>query len=341
MIRAGILGFGVAGRYFHAPLLEAANIEIAAVVSSQRDTLATTLPGAAVLASDAELFARPDIDLVIIATPNHLHESQARAALAAGKHVVVDKPMCIHAEQGDALIELARRQGRMLAAFQNRRWDSDFLTIKKLVDEGRLGALHAFHARWDRYRPTVVDRWREHELPGNGMVYDLGAHLIDQALVLFGMPDWVHADLFTQRAGATASDGFAIQMAAGKARINLGVSLLIAEGGPRYGVHGAKASYVKHGLDVQEAQLRSGMSAVDPDFGIEPGSQWGRLTDGASGRSEVIPSERGRWTEFYARVRACIETGAEPPVSGEAGRDVIRVVEAALESSTTGRRVAL
>ena len=208
MIRAGVIGFGLAGRWFHTPLLLAAGIEVKAVVSSQREAVAAALPDTLVLATDQELFARPDIDLVVIATPNHLHEQQARAALQAGKHVVVDKPLCIEAVQADALIELARSQRRMLTAFQNRRWDSDFLTIQRLIAEDRLGELHAFHARWDRFRPNVVDRWREHAHPGNGVLYDLGAHLIDQALVLFGMPDWIQADVFTQRVGAIATDGF-------------------------------------------------------------------------------------------------------------------------------------
>jgi len=341
MTIAGIIGFGLAGRYFHTPLLQAANIEVRAVVSRQHEGARAVLPDAQVLEDDAALLARPDIDLIVIATPNHLHAAQAAAALRSGKHVVVDKPLCLQVSEGAHLIDLARAQRRMLAVFHNRRWDCDFLTIKKLVDDGRLGALNAFHARWDRYRPMITDRWREHAQLGNGVLYDLGTHLIDQALCLFGMPDWVQADVFAQRDGAIASDGFEILLAKGAARITLGVSTLAAEGGARYRVHGAQGSYVKCGLDVQESQLRAGMAASASTFGIEPPAQWGVLTHGSNGVREVVESERGRWTLFYPQVRACLELGASPPVSAEAGLDVIRVLRAAQQSSESGARVQL
>jgi scyllo-inositol 2-dehydrogenase (NADP+) len=341
MTRAGIFGFGLAGRYFHAPLLAAAGIDIRGVVSRQLDYVHTVVPQARVHERDADLLARPDIDLVVIATPNHLHVEQARAALLAGKHVVVDKPLSLHASQVDELMALASERGRMLAVFHNRRWDADFLTIRRLMQENRVGRLSAFHARWDRFRPVVADRWREHEIEGNGVLYDLGAHLIDQTLCLFGTPDWIQADVFTQRSRAVASDGFELLLAKGTARITLGVSTLAAEGGPRYRVHGAQGSYVKSGLDVQEPQLRAGMLASDASFGVEPQSQWGTFTDGASGERHVIPSESGQWTQFYKQVRTCIERGGPPPVSASDGREVIRIIEAALQSSETGRRVTL
>jgi scyllo-inositol 2-dehydrogenase (NADP+) len=339
MISAGIIGFGLAGRFFHAPLLQAAGIAIRAVVSRQREIVEQTIPGTIVLDTDAQLFARDDIDVVVIATPNHLHAQQARAALEAGKHVVVDKPLTLHRRGADALIEVAQSQRRMLTAFQNRRWDADFLTIKRLIDSGQIGLLNAFHARWDRFRPDVADRWREHPVEGNGVLYDLGAHLIDQALSIFGTPDWLQADVFSQRPGAVAADGFEILLAKGPARITLGVSTLIADGGPRYRVHGANGSFVKSGLDVQESQLRSGMFPTDANFGSEPEAQWGSFTAGTTGVREIVPSERGRWTDFYSQVRACIETGAPPPVAATEAREVIRMIEAAIESSVKGTRV--
>jgi scyllo-inositol 2-dehydrogenase (NADP+) len=339
VISAGMIGFGVAGRFFHAPLLQAADIAIRAVVSRQRDIVETIVPGAIALDTEAELLARDDIDVVVIATPNHLHAQQAAAALQAGKHVVIDKPLVVNWQDADALIDLARSRRRMLTAFHNRRWDADFLTIRRLIDSGRIGELSAFHARWDRFRPAVTDRWREQAVEGNGVLYDLGAHLIDQALCLFGPPDWLQANVFTQRPGAIAADGFEILLAKGAARMTLGVSTLTAQGGPRYRVHGAHGSYVKSGLDVQESQLRTNILPIDASFGIEPQSQWGSFTDGTTGASEVVPSERGRWTDFYAQVRACIETGAPPPVAANEARDVIRVIQAALESSDKGIRV--
>ena len=235
MINAAVIGFGLAGRFFHTPLLRAAGIAIRAVVSRQSDAVLAVLPNAVVLEDAAQLWARNDIDVVVIATPNHSHAAQAKAALQAGMHVVVDKPLCLRAREADQLIELARAQQRMLTSFQNRRWDADFLTIKHLIETKQLGVLNGFHARWDRFRPAVADRWREHEVAGNGVLYDLGAHLIDQALCLFGTPDWVQADVFTQRAGAKAADGFELLLAKDHARITLGVSTLAANGGPRTG----------------------------------------------------------------------------------------------------------
>ncbi len=297
MTSAALIGFGLAGRYFHLPLLQQAGIDIRAVVTRQHEAVRSTLPHALACNETGEVFSRSDIHLVVIATPNHLHAEQAQAALRAGKHVVLDKPMCLSSREADALIELARTQRRVLTVFHNRRWDADFLTIQQLLAAGRLGELNAFHARWDRFRPEVVDRWREHGA-GSGVLWDLGVHLIDQAVALFGKPDWIQADVFAQREGATAADGFELLFGKGSARITLGVSSLAADGGPRYRVHGARGSYVKFGLDVQEAQLRSGMLASDAAFGSEPQDQWGVFTDGASGTREHVRSERGRWTHF-------------------------------------------
>src|SRR5690606_16453978 len=236
-------GYGLAGRSFHAPLLRAAGFRIAAVVSSRAEEVRSDFPDARVLASDAELFAMPDVDLVVVATPTQLHAAQTQQALEAGKHVVVDKPFAETSAQAYRLAQLARERNRMLAVFHNRRWDNDFLTLRKLISEDRLGEINGFHLRWDRYRPEVSETWRNRPEPSSGMLYDLGTHMIDQVLVLFGMPDWVQADVFAQREGARTDDGFEILMAKGKLRITLGVSYLASDGGWRYRVHGAKASY--------------------------------------------------------------------------------------------------
>ena len=226
-------------------------------------------------ASSDALLERDDLDLVVIASPNQFHASQATAALRAGKHVVVDKPLCPTAAQAAQLSELAVRSNRRLAVFQNRRWDSDFLTIRKLIAADRLGEINAFHARWDRYRPQVADRWRDRDEPGAGVLYDLGSHLIDQALVLFGAPDWLQADVFTQRPGGIVDDGFEILMGKGSLRITLGVSTMASDGGWRYRVHGSRASFMKAGLDPQEAQLRGGVDPSDPTFGLEDANDAG------------------------------------------------------------------
>lgn len=340
-LRAGLIGFGVAGRYFHAPLLRAAGIDVACVVTSRTDAVREFLPEAETATSAAVLIGRADIDLVVIASPNTYHAQQATDALRAGKHVAVDKPLAVSSAQARALSQLAAERGRTLAVFHNRRRDADLLTIGKLIADGRLGEINAYHARWDRYRPAVADRWRERDEAGAGVLFDLGSHLIDQALHLFGAPEWVQADVFTQRSGGIADDGFELLMGKGALRISLGVSSLASEGGWRFRVHGSRGSFLKGGMDPQEAQLRSGMSASSDSFGVEPAEQWGRLVEGASGRSEVVQSERGRWKSYYEDVRGAIEGVGPVPVSADEAVLVLEIIEAALASSREGRRVPL
>lgn len=336
-LRAGIVGFGLAGRYFHAPLLRQAGFDVCAVVSSRPDAVRAYLPQAQVLASTEELLEKP-IDLVVIASPNQLHVPQARAALTAGKHVVVDKPAAVTSAAAHALASFAREQNRVLAVFQNRRWDSDFLTLRGLIEADRLGEINLYEARWDRFRPEIADRWRERAEPGAGVLFDLGSHLIDQALQLFGMPDWLQADVFAQRLNSAADDCFDLLLAKNNTRIRLGVSSLVANNGFRYRVHGAKASFLKSGLDTQEPQSRAGMEPSDAEFGIEPKSQWGTLFN-PDGHSELIAPERGRWMSFYEGVRASIEHGSPPPVTADEGARVIEIIEAAFLSSREARRI--
>jgi scyllo-inositol 2-dehydrogenase (NADP+) len=340
-VKAGLIGFGLAGRYFHAPFLRLAGFEVAAVVSRRRDEIREVLPKADVLATDAELLARKDIDLVVIATPTQAHFAQARAALEAGKHVVVDKPVTVTSTEARSLAQLARERKRVLSVFQNRRWDADFLTLRKLLNENRLGEINGYHARWDRFQPGPSASWRNEPDPASGMVYDLGSHLIDQVLVLFGKPDWLQADVFTQREGARTEDGFEILMGKGTLRITLGVSYLASDGGWRYRVHGSKASFLKAELDPQEDQSRSGMQPEDPQFGVEDRSVWGKLVDGATGKSETIPSERGCWAEYYHQVRRSIVEGAPVPVTADEAAEIIEIIEAVYRSAREGRRIAL
>ena len=341
MINVGLTGFGLAGRKLHAPLIVAAGMRITAVVTSRAAEVAATLPDALVLESHEELLNRADVDLVVIVTPNQLHVSQASAALRAGKHVVVDKPLCIHAAESEPLIELARKRGLQLSVFQNRRWDSDFLTIARLIDSGRLGDVVAYNARWDRYRPQVPDRWREHPVAGGGLFYDLGSHLIDQALCLFGLPDWVQADIFSQRPQAQVDDGFEVLMGKGRLRISLGASSLAANDRFRYRVMGERATFIKGGRDPQENRLRADVDPLSSGFGEEPPEDFGKLTSGSDGNVEWVTSEPGRWLGFYEAMRNSIETGAAVPVSPTEARRVLEVIEAALLSSREGRRISL
>lgn len=340
-MRVGLIGFGVAGRYFHAPLLRAAGCEVVAVVTSRSEEARAAIPGVTVVGTLEQMLDRKDVELVVIATPTNLHVSQTRAALLAGKHVVVDKPISASSQEARELASLATQRGLKLAVFHNRRWDNDFLTLRRLIAENRLGDINAYHARWDRFRPQPSAGWRNQAERSSSMLFDLGSHLIDQALVLFGRPDWIQADVFKQRPAALTEDGFEILMAKGTLRITLGVSYMASDGGWRYRVHGAKASYLKAQLDPQEAQARAGIAPEDPQFGIEPKSDWGKLIIGATGVTEIVPSENGRWISFYEQMRASIVKDTGVPVSANEAADVIELIEAAYASSSEGRRVYL
>jgi scyllo-inositol 2-dehydrogenase (NADP+) len=337
----GLVGFGLAGRVFHAPLILESGMEILGVVSRQREAVSAALPTARLLPDLGALLSLPRLDLVVIATPNDLHEPQALAALAAGKHVVVDKPMALSVGGADRLMQASNESSVMLSAFHNRRWDSDFLTLQRVLDEGALGTVHGFEARWNRYRPKVPDRWRESAMHGGGLLFDLGTHLVDQALMLFGMPDWLQADIYTQRAGATVDDAFEIRMGKGRMRIVLGAGSLAAEPGPRYRVQGELGSYTSEALDPQEEQSRAGMLPADAAFGLPALENGGHIVVGATARASAVASERGRWTEYYRGVRRTIGNGDAPPVGAAQVRDVLQVIEAARQSSQRGARVWL
>ncbi len=340
-INVGLVGFGLAGRTLHAPLIVASGMRIAAVVTRQGEAVLASFPDAEVKSSiEALLEVRP-LDLVVVVSPNRWHFPQALLALEAGKHVVVDKPLGVSATEGALLVAAAERVGRKLSVFQNRRWDSDFLTLQSLLAAGTLGEPQLFRARWDRYRPEVVVRWRERKEAGAGILFDLGSHLIDQALCLFGAPEWVQADIFTQRAGANVDDAFELQMGRGALRIALGASSLAADHGFRYQLNGTLASFRKSGLDQQEAQLKAGLSPNDRQFGLEPQMQWGRLTVGATAHTERVEPQRGVWLNFYRQMRLAIESDAPVPVMAMDACKVLRIIEAARESAAQRRVIAL
>lgn len=340
MINVGFAGFGFAGRTLHAPLILAAGMRITAAVTSRHAELAAAVPDARAVDSIDELVARDDIDLVVIVTPNQLHVPQALLALNAGKHVVVDKPLCIQARDADDLIAVADRRQLKLAVFHNRRWDSDFLTLKKILADDRLGEVVSFTARWDRYRPEPTTRWRDKPEPGTGILLDLGSHLLDQALQLFGRPEWIQADVLAQRRGARSDDAFELLLGMGRLRISLGVSLIAADNRMRYRLLGERAAFTKAGLDPQEAQLRLGMSPLADGFGIEAADDRGVLTHG-SGEQEPVISATGRWLSFYEAMRNSIEHGTPVPVAAPEVRTTIELIEAARRSSEEGRRIAL
>jgi scyllo-inositol 2-dehydrogenase (NADP+) len=276
----------------------------------------------------------------VIASPNACHAPLAEQALRAGKHVVVDKPFAIASADAQALIDLATERGLLLSVFQNRRWDHDFLTLRRAIDEGRLGEIYQYEARYDRFRPQPKQGWRERPEPGAGVLYDLGAHLIDQALALFGLPESVSADVQVQRAAARADDWFHLRLRYGRRRVILGASCLAAGPGPHFSVHGDRGSFVKYGLDGQEAALKAGLRPGMPGWGEEADDLRARYTD-ADGHHQALANERGAYETYYRGIAAAIRDGAPPPVRAEQARDVIAVIEAALRSAAEGRDIAI
>lgn len=334
-IRTAIIGFGLAGRNFHAPLIRCTHgLQLIAVGTSRK----IAVPDGVSTRSPADLIADPGIDLIVIASPNETHFLLAEVALQSGKHVVIDKPMCVSTGEARKLIDLAQQSGLLLTVFHNRRWDSDFLTVRKLIASQALGRIALFEAHWDRFRPKVAERWRERPEPGTGLLFDLGPHLIDQALVLFGQPDAVSADLAAQRDGSLVDDYFSLTLHYGSTRVILSAASMVAEPRPRFAIHGTGGSFVKYGLDPQEDQLKGGASPVDPEFGDEAPPIHGTLTLSDS-TSRAIPSERGDWLAYYSAVATAVASGGEPPVDPADAIAGLQLIELARQSAAEGRRL--
>jgi predicted dehydrogenase len=346
-LRVGLLGYGLGGRVFHAPLIRACpGLELAAVVTrspERRAALAAACPEAAVLDTPDELWARADeLDLVVVATPNRSHVSLAEAALRAGLPVVVDKPLARSAAEARALIAEARARGRLLTVFQNRRWDGDFLTVRRLLAEDALGPVRRFESRFERWSPAPRPGWRESGDPAEagGLLYDLGAHLVDQALQLFGPVRTVYAELDRRRAGVVAADDVFVALAhASGTRSHLWMSKVAAQRGPRFRVLGERAAFTKHGLDGQEPAMATGGVPGSPGWGEEPPERWGVL--GEDGAARPVTTEAGRYLAFYEAVAAAVRDGAPPPVDPADAAAALDVIEAARTSAERGQVVEL
>jgi scyllo-inositol 2-dehydrogenase (NADP+) len=336
VIGVGLIGFGLAGASFHAPLVAAEpRMRLAAVASSRAEAVRASHPDVAVHPTPEALIADPGVDLVVIATPNRLHAPLARAALEAGRHVVVDKPLVADPADGPALVALASARGRMLSVFHNRRWDGDFLTAQRVLRSGELGAVRYAELCWDRHRPAIKPGWREEGGEGAGVLADLGPHLMDQALRLFGRPDAVAGDVVAQREGARADDWFDVTLHYGATRVRLAASTLVADPRPRFALHGDRGSFVKHGLDPQEARLRAGGSA-GRSANDDPHDLRGRLTIGDA-EPELVPTEPGDWTHFYAGMADAILDGAAPPVDPADAVLGLELIALARRSAAEGR----
>jgi predicted dehydrogenase len=340
-IRVGILGYGFATATFHAPLVASVpGLVLSAVASSQPAKVHADWPGVRVFDTPQALIDSDAIDLVVVPTPNQTHHALAKAALLAGKHVVVDKPFTLTEAEATDLADTAVQQQRLLSVFHNRRWDADFLTLKALLASGVLGRITQFNSHFDRFRPQVRQRWRESANPGSGLWFDLGPHLLDQALQLFGPPGSLSLSLQRQRDGAVADDGFnaVLRYPLGpngepnSLCVVLRASALAAHPGPRFVLHGTRGSFIKHGLDPQEDALKTGLRPGSPGWGVDPQpGQLSALPEGAGPdaalQHSTPPHPAGDHSRFYAGVRDAITHGAPNPVPPHEARAVMRWLE--------------
>ena len=342
-IKTALVGYGNAGKTFHAPLIDAARgLDLAVVVSSRPDAVHAQWPDVTVVGDFDTILADPSIDLVVIATPNTLHAPQAIAALKAGKNVVVDKPFAIHATEAQTIVDAAQASGKLCVAFQNRRFDSHVATFKRFLDEGRLGDVAEVFLRYDRLRPVVPGRWRDQDLPGSGMLYDLGSHLVDQAVFFFGKPDWVMADVFAQRPQALVADYLNITLAYGRTRVMVHSCMIDAIPGAVIEAQGTRGVFIKYGQDTQEAALMAGDRPKDAGFGVDPSPIAFTPVDGLDiGATQQIACDPGNYVAYYEGVAAAIRGEAPTPVPLEQSLLVMRLLDLAQQSARDGKRITV
>lgn len=342
IIRVGILSYGMSGKVFHAPLLHVnPNFEISAILQRSANDALLRYPNVRVVRDAHAIFNDPEIDLVIVNTPDPTHFEFTKAALEAGKHVVVEKPFVHEVNEAEKLIELAGKKNRILTVFQNRRWDGDFLTVQKIIRSKALGRLVTYEAHFDRYRNYIRDSWKERSAYKTSNLYNLGSHLIDQALLLFGMPDAVYADIRKQRDGAEVDDYFDLNLYYPELKVTLKSGYLVREEGPRYLIHGTAGSYLKYGIDPQEQALTDGILPTATGWGEEDKSKWGILNTTYKdvqfrGPVETVP---GAYMEFYRLLYETIATGSELAVKPEESLNGLKIIRAAYESDE--RRCAI
>ncbi|GHD78969.1 putative dehydrogenase [Salinibacterium amurskyense] len=331
VIRTGVIGFGTSGRVFHAPFIEANpdfSLDVIVTADAERAAVATSLyPNARIVSSSEELFAA-ELDLVIIGSPSGTHVSLAHAALEAGLAVVVDKPFSVTAAEGLGLIRRAEELGLPITVFQNRRWDGDFLTLRSLIDSGELGDVRRFESRFEWWKPTVTKSWKAEATTaeGGGILYDLGAHLIDQAIQLFGGVSDIYAEVATQRSGGAADDDVFVSMLhENGVRSQLWMNGLAGQVGPRFHVLGSQSAYTKWGLDGQEPALIAGALPSDDTYGVEPPDAWG--VAGVGDDLSAVPTIRGQYDTYYSLLADALLRGQPLPVDPRDSVEVIRIIE--------------
>ncbi|TDX00807.1 scyllo-inositol 2-dehydrogenase (NADP+) [Dinghuibacter silviterrae] len=337
-LQVGFVGFGMSARTFHAPFLALIPGYRLHTAWERHGPQAPALyPGIRSVQDPRDLFDNPEIDLIVVTTPNTTHAEYAAWALRSGKHVVLEKPFTISTGDAVVLEDLAQAQGKVLAVFHNRRYVSDFLTVRQVLAGQPLGPVHEYEAHYDRYRPEAKpNAWREEPLEGSGILYDLGPHLIDQAFCLFGLPQSLYADVRLQRAHARAVDYFDLQLYYPGLKVILKGGMLVREPGPKYMIHGLDGSFIKYGDDPQEPILRAGGKPLGPGWGEEDPAHYGLLHTKKAGEViyESVPSLPGNYGLFYQDLYATLREGAPLKTTPAHGYNTVRLIELALESSS-------
>jgi predicted dehydrogenase len=336
-LRVALIGYGYAGRVFHAPLIRAVQgLSLDFVASRDAARVHADLPDVEVIDDPLRAAIDQRADLIVIASPNDSHAPLARAALQAGRNVVVDKPFTLSLAEARELAELAEETGRLLSVFQNRRWDTDFLAIREAIKQGVIGEPMHLESRLERFRPEVRERWREQAGPGSGVLWDLAPHLIDQVIQLLGQPDFVQASTAAQREGAQTDDWAHVVLGFGERRAILQMGMLAAGGSTRFLVHGTRGSIVKNAADPQEAQLIAGLRPGDARWGIDEDDL---LAYEGAQPARRIAAPHGDQSRYYAAIRDALQGHGENPVTPAQAVEAMAVLEAAVVSAREGRTV--
>ncbi len=338
-IVTALASYGMSGQVFHAPFIEAhPGFQLKYIVERTASLSAERYPQSIIARSFEEVLNDKKVELVVVNTPNQLHAPMAKQALLAGKHVIVEKPFSITVEEGKEVMNAALQQQKSLNVFHNKRFEGEFKTVHQLIQDGVLGKLSLFETHFDRYRPEIgPKKWKEEDVPGAGLLYDLGPHMIDQALVLFGWPKSVTADLQKQREGSKVIDYFHITLHYEQHDAIVTAGMFAQGPVMKYYIKGTEGLYTKYGADPQEALLKQGVLPTTYDWGKEASSQWGKITN-AKGEESFVPTLAGTYMDYYESVYKTIREGIAPVVRVEEALDTIAIIELAHKSSNAGKR---
>lgn len=334
MVKVALCSYGMSGEVFHAPLISSnENFKLSAVLERTKNNAIQRYPEVKTLRFFDEILQDSTIDLVVVNTPNQLHYSMAKMALEAGKHVVVEKPFTLNSKEGEELIALAKEKNLVLSVFYNKRFESDFFTISELIRKNILGKITYFEAHFDRYKPEIgVKKWKEENIPGAGILWDLGPHLIDQALLLFGLPLDTESDLRIEREGSKVVDAFDLNFIYADKTVKLSAGMLVNTPTPKYILKGEKGTFVKWGVDPQEQMLKEGLTPKDKNWAFDQKLQWGELTINGQ-EPQRVEMPKGFFENYYLNIFEAISQGKPLLVSAEQGLDSVKIIEQILAKS--------